>query len=97
MRARSISYYAVEQKESRSIHGAASHIRKGLKNQKSAPKHPRSAFFSEVPVFLINRWSSRPALREVEVECARGPSPTTPLSKKKVDLSAAPAATSGRG
>ena len=53
MRARSISYYAVEQKESRSIRGAASHIRQGLNDQKPAPKHPRSAFLIRSPLFFL--------------------------------------------
>ena len=37
MRARSILYYAVEQKESWSIRGAASHIRQGVNDRKPAP------------------------------------------------------------
>ena len=53
MRARSIPYYAVEQKESQSIHGAASQIRKWLNNQKPAPKHPRSAFLIRSPLFFF--------------------------------------------
>ena len=53
MRARSISDYAVEQKESRSIRGAASHIRQGLNDQKFAPKHlRRSAFLIRSPLFF---------------------------------------------
>ena len=55
MRARSISYYAVEQKESQSIHGAASQIRKWLNNQKPAPKHPRSAFLIRSPLFFFEK------------------------------------------
>ena len=56
----------------------------------------------EVRVYCLkkpkqNQRPSCPALREVEVECARGPSPTTPFSKNKVDLSAALPTTLGRG
>ena len=52
MRARSISYYTVQQKESRSFRGAASHIRQGVNDQKPAPKHPRSAFLIRSPLFF---------------------------------------------
>ena len=51
---------------------------------------------------FFNRQSLRPtALREVEVLCARGRSPTTittiPLSENELELSAALPATFGRG
>ena len=70
MRARSISCYycyAVEQTESCSIRGAASHIRQEVNGRKSAPNHPRWCAFLIVrsPVSLIKkRRSSRPALRK---------------------------------
>ena len=60
MRARSISYYAVEQKESCYICGATSKIRQGVNDQKFASKHPRSAFLIRGPL-LIWKTGNHPA------------------------------------
>ena len=73
MRARSISNYAAEQKESRSIRGTASHIRQEVNDRKSASTHPWCAFLIAGLFLLLNinrRSSRRPALRlrEVEIE-----------------------------
>ena len=64
-RTRSISYYAVEQKESCSIRGAASHIRQGVNDQKPAPEHQRPAFLIRSPLFFKLKSAVIPALREV--------------------------------
>ena len=55
MRARSISHYAVEQKESRPIRGAASHIRQGMNDRKSACKHAMSAFLIRSPLLFLKK------------------------------------------
>ena len=52
MRTRSISYYAVEQKESLSIRGAANLIRQRVNYQKPAPKNTRSAFLILIHFFF---------------------------------------------